>query len=114
MAEYSREIRSMYIMANDGETVKQTLESVDLGEWEISKTGFRAGAHQNCFRRGDKMIVIPDSYESSDRILTSNVLPYDSDHDSEAANALLKELADVLISACVNISITASDVDLEN
>ncbi|MFG1489242.1 hypothetical protein ABMA58_08315 [Oceanospirillum sp. HFRX-1_2] len=114
MEDYSRKIRSMYIIANDGETVKQTLENADLGDWEISKTGFAAPAHQDCFRRGDEVIAIPDSYASSDRVLTSNVLPYDNEHDSAAANALLKELGDVLRRADVNISITASDEDLEN
>lgn len=103
----------MNIFANDGETVMETLEKAELGGWEIEKTGFSKLGHQLCFRRGEEMIAISDQLSTKERVHTSNILPHDSNHDFESANALLVELKESLINQGIQCSIAASEEDLE-
>ena len=111
MKNYGKNRRGLIIKSNDGEGVIDTLNKANLDGWELREFKTGLPGEQFAFYRSDEVIVV--SPRSNQHVMhISSVLPYVYDLNFQAANSLLKEFRDVLISNCIECNITASEAEI--
>lgn len=100
-------MRSILIFTPDGVSAEDALKNVK--GWSFEELGI-PGGHKYCLRNGDTTIAI--SKCAKNVVMTSNVLPHDSDHNQDKANDVLQKLKAALDESDVQSVVTASDKDL--
>lgn len=103
----TNEMRNILIYTPDGVSAEEALKSVK--GWSFEELGI-SGGHKFCLRNGDTKIAIFKSAENI--VMTSNVLPHDSNHDQDKANDALLRLKVALDDSNIQSVITASDKDI--
>ena len=77
--------------------------------WELKPLEI-PGGHEYCLSRGNERIAL--CIITSNVISTSNVFPYDREHNQDKANEILNELSNALTAAGIPNNVSASDDDL--
>jgi hypothetical protein len=98
------EMRSIIIYSVNSVTSLKNVNNWSLELLDIP------GASKYCLRKGEVKIAL--SVLENSTIITSNILPYEWDHDQDKANQALIELKKDLIDSGIQCAITASDKDL--
>jgi hypothetical protein len=106
-APTTNEMRNIFIYTKDGVSVLDKLSSIN--GWSLEELGIQGG-HEYCLARDDVKVAI--SCQAGNIAMTSNVLPYDWNHDQGGANGVLLQLRDALIESGIQCTISASEKDL--
>ena len=107
MNENEMQMRSLLIYDEEGVNLLEKLSNVP--SWTLESLGI-SGSHEHCLSSGDEKVAL--RFTAPNVVSTSNIFPYDSQHDQAKANELLQKLSNTLTDAGINNIIAASESDL--
>lgn len=105
------QMRSLTIFDDEGGSVIDRLKNTKIDGWEWSETNFPAGGEPYGMKKGEVIVAIRYTKESSNIAFSSNVLPSDAEHNVASANMAIQDLSDALLKVGIQSNVVTSDND---